>query len=99
MVTLANPFAIDLEIQSIGMSTEGVPFTPNMISTTIPANTSVTLQLSGVPTRAGQLVVRGCKIKVMFCTEQEFCVFLPPKEEEIKKREKEEQDNSRAKAR
>ncbi|CAG8526638.1 6126_t:CDS:10 [Ambispora leptoticha] len=59
MVTLANPFAVDLEIQSISISTNGINFKPNVMSTTIPANTSVTLRLSGIPKEAGELVIRG----------------------------------------
>ncbi|CAG8540594.1 1844_t:CDS:10 [Paraglomus occultum] len=85
IVVLANVYAVDLEIQSISLSTEGVPFAPNVISTTIPANTSVNVKLSGVPTEAGELIIRGCKIKIYGCIEQEFYVYVPPKEEEIKK--------------
>ncbi|CAG8520418.1 10913_t:CDS:10, partial [Ambispora gerdemannii] len=76
MVTLANPFAVDLEIQSISISTNGINFKPNIMSTSIPANTSVTLRLSGTPKEAGELVIRGCKIKVYGCSEQEFCIKL-----------------------
>ncbi len=80
-------------------STSGASFKPNVISTNIPANTSVTLRLSGIPTEAGKLIVRGCKIKVHGCLEQEFCVLLPPKEAEITKREKDEEYSKRIKKR
>ncbi|CAI2177789.1 1503_t:CDS:10 [Funneliformis geosporum] len=72
LVTLANPFAFDMEIQNISVSTDGIAFTPNSISTTILANTSITLRISGIPTEPGELIVRGCKIKVHGCLEQEF---------------------------
>ncbi|RIB16973.1 TRAPP II complex [Gigaspora rosea] len=97
LVTLANPFAFDLDIQNISVSAEGVGFTPNPMSTAIPANTSVTLRVSGTPTEAGDLVVRGCKIKVHGCLEQEFCVYLPPDADEIKKKEREDEYNKRIK--
>nr|CAG8537919.1 7314_t:CDS:10 [Entrophospora candida]CAG8549502.1 2812_t:CDS:10 [Entrophospora candida] len=91
LVTLANPFAFDLEIQSITVSTDGVAFKPNPMSTTVTANTSVTLRVSGTPTEPGDLVVRGCKVKVHGCLEQEFCVYLPRNEEETRKKEREEE--------
>ncbi|CAG8455040.1 13226_t:CDS:10 [Acaulospora morrowiae] len=97
LVTLANPFSFDLDIQSISVSTEGVGFVPNPMVTVITANTSVTLRISGTPTEPGQLIVRGCKIKVHGCLEQEFCVYLPPNEEEIKKKEREEEYSKRIK--
>ncbi|CAG8497600.1 1707_t:CDS:10 [Racocetra persica] len=97
LVTLANPFAFDLDIQNISVSADGVGFTPNPMSTVIPANTSVTLRVSGTPTEAGDLSVRGCKIKVHGCLEQEFCVYLPPDADEIKKKEKEDEYNKRIK--
>ena len=61
------------------------------------ANTSITLRISGTPTEPGELIVRGCKIKVHGCLEQEFCVYLPPSEEEIKKKEKDEEYSKRIK--
>ncbi|CAB4432069.1 unnamed protein product [Rhizophagus irregularis] len=97
LVTLANPFAFDLDIQSISISTDGVAFTPNTMSITILANTSITLRLLGTPTEPGELIVRGCKIKVHGCLEQEFCVYLPPSDEEIKRKEKEEEYSKRIK--
>ncbi|KAG9285352.1 hypothetical protein G9A89_010827 [Geosiphon pyriformis] len=97
MVTLANPFAVDLDIQSISISTSGIAFKPNIVPTSIPANTSIPLRLSGIPKEAGGLIIRGCKIKVYGCLEQEFCVFLPPKEDEIKRKEKDEELSKRIK--
>lgn len=72
---------------------------PDVISTTIPANNSVNVKLSGVPTEDGELIIRGCKIKIYGCIEQEFFVYLPPKEEEIRKREKEDEYAKRVKKR
>ncbi|CAG8555401.1 15541_t:CDS:10 [Funneliformis mosseae] len=73
LVTLANPFAFDMEIQNISV------------------------RISGTPTESGELIVRGCKIKVHGCLEQEFCLFLPPNEEEIKKKERDEEYSKRIK--
>lgn len=67
------------------------------MSITILANTSITLRLLGTPTEPGELIVRGCKIKVHGCLEQEFCVYLPPSDEEIKRKEKEEEYSKRIK--
>lgn len=67
------------------------------MSTTVTANTSVTLRVSGTPTEPGNLVVRGCKVKVHGCLEQEFCVYLPRNEEETRKKEREEEHSKRIK--
>ncbi|KAG2187872.1 hypothetical protein INT44_000622, partial [Umbelopsis vinacea] len=71
-VLLSNPFGFDLELQSISLSTSGASFEPTIASTTIPANASLTIRLTGTPKEAGKLIIKGCHIKIAGFSEQEF---------------------------
>ncbi|KAI9140539.1 transport protein Trs120 or TRAPPC9 TRAPP II complex subunit-domain-containing protein [Paraphysoderma sedebokerense] len=72
-VTFTNPFSFDLEIQSISISTSGVPFEAIPVSTVIPASTSNhVVRVSGIPLDPGTLTIRGCIVKVFGCVEQEY---------------------------
>ncbi|KAI8355172.1 TRAPP II complex [Blakeslea trispora] len=73
-VSLLNPFGFDLELQSIVLSTSGVEFEAVPTGSTIPANTTTQIQLTGTPKEAGVLVIRGCLIRIVGFTEQEFTV-------------------------
>lgn len=73
-VVLTNPFGFDLELQSISLSTSGSTFEPTIASTTIPANASLTIRLTGTPKQSGPLTIRGCHIKIAGFTEQEFLI-------------------------
>ncbi|KAI8576610.1 hypothetical protein K450DRAFT_255841 [Umbelopsis ramanniana AG] len=71
-VLLSNPFGFDLELQSISLSTSGAAFEPTIASTTIPANASLTIRLTGTPKEAGKMIIKGCHIKIAGFSEQEF---------------------------
>ncbi|CAO3668784.1 unnamed protein product [Umbelopsis ramanniana] len=71
-VLLSNPFGFDLELQSISLSTSGAVFESTIASTTIPANASLTIRLTGTPKEAGKLIIKGCNIKIAGFSEQEF---------------------------
>ncbi|KAI9313933.1 TRAPP II complex [Dichotomocladium elegans] len=73
-VTLTNPFGFDLELQSVVLSTSGVPFNAVQATATIPANGTYILRLTGTPEETGMLTVRGCIIKIVGFAEQEFLV-------------------------
>lgn len=77
IVTLTNPHGIDLEIQEIRLSTSGVEFEATPTSTVIPAQTTVSIKVAGVPKGAGELQIRGCLVQIMHCAEQEFFVVDP----------------------
>ncbi|KAI9478517.1 MAG: TRAPP II complex [Benjaminiella poitrasii] len=73
-VTLSNPFAFDLELQQITLSTLGIKFNavPNMV--TIPANATIPIILVGTPLETGILRICGCFIQIIGFAEQEFLV-------------------------
>ncbi|ORX93503.1 Trs120-domain-containing protein [Basidiobolus meristosporus CBS 931.73] len=71
-VNLVNPFAFDLDISSIRLSTEGVPFNSISSAAVVPSGSSISLRLSGVPQASGELVLRGCFIRLFGCAEEEF---------------------------
>lgn len=55
-------------------STSGIAFTAVPTAVTIPANTTIFLQLMGTPEETGTLTVRGCMIQIIGFSEQEFLV-------------------------
>ncbi|KAJ3095829.1 hypothetical protein HDU97_006470 [Phlyctochytrium planicorne] len=64
-VTLANPFAFDLEIHSIQLSTTDTDFEAIPTTTIIPAETrSFQIRLSGIPKSTGTLHVHGCVVRL-----------------------------------
>lgn len=54
------------------ISTSGAAFEATIASTTIPANASLTIRLTGTPKEAGKLIIKGCNIKIAGFSEQEF---------------------------
>ncbi|KAF9576931.1 hypothetical protein EC968_000056 [Mortierella alpina] len=77
IVTLTNRHGIDLEVQEIRLSTSGVEFEAIPTSTVIPAQTTVSIKVGGIPKSAGELVIRGCLVQIAHCVEQEFFVTNP----------------------
>lgn len=77
IVTLTNPHGIDIEIQEIRLSTSGVEFEAIPTSTVIPAQTTVSIKVAGVPKGPGELQIRGCMVQILHCSEQEFFVVNP----------------------
>ncbi|KAF9350704.1 hypothetical protein BGX26_011184 [Mortierella sp. AD094] len=77
IVTLTNPHGIDLEVQEIKLSTAGVEFEAIPTSTVIPAQTTVSIKVAGIPKCPGELVIRGCLAQILHCSEQEFFVTNP----------------------
>ncbi|GAA5969112.1 hypothetical protein JCM3765_002183 [Sporobolomyces pararoseus] len=84
-VTLQNPFLFDLEIQNIELSTSGVPFAADPLSTIVPPGSFHTVRLSGTPRQAGILLVRGCNIRLAGCSSREFVLPVWDEEEEIRR--------------
>ncbi|TPX33913.1 hypothetical protein SmJEL517_g03387 [Synchytrium microbalum] len=64
-VVLANPFAFDLDIESITVTAHGIEFLTVPLSTTIPAYERIhMLRLSGIPKSDGLLHILGCTVKL-----------------------------------
>ncbi|KAG7092479.1 hypothetical protein E1B28_008831 [Marasmius oreades] len=63
VVLLHNPYAFDLELECVSLSTSGVPFLSEPIRVVIPACTDQPVILEGKPQRTGNLVIRGCIVQ------------------------------------
>ncbi|BGO92090.1 hypothetical protein NBRC10512_000821 [Rhodotorula toruloides] len=83
-VTLQNPFLFELEVQNIELSTSGVPFACDPLSTVIPAGSFHTVRLTGTPREPGTLVIRGCNIRLAGCSSREFLLPIFDAAEEAK---------------
>ncbi|GAA6025577.1 hypothetical protein JCM11491_005997 [Sporobolomyces phaffii] len=95
LVTLQNPYLFDLEIQSIELSTSGVPFAADSISTVVPPGSFHTVRLTGTPRGPGALVVRGCHIRLAGCPTREFVLPVWDADEETRRRKAELVDTSK----
>ncbi|KAJ3281136.1 hypothetical protein HK104_000185 [Borealophlyctis nickersoniae] len=93
-VILANPFAFDLDIQSITVNTSGIPFKPTPVSTTIPAESRCHIvRLSGTPSDSGTLHIHGCTVRMFGgCVEE---IIQPIKTGEISDARKKTKDGKR----
>ncbi|GAA5925915.1 hypothetical protein JCM1841_004039 [Sporobolomyces salmonicolor] len=94
-VTLQNPFLFELEIQSIDLSTSGVPFAGDPLSTVVPAGSFHTVRLTGTPREPGTLVIRGCNIRLAGCASREFLLPVWDDEEEARRQKAALLDTSR----
>ncbi|GAA5826496.1 hypothetical protein JCM11251_002398 [Rhodosporidiobolus azoricus] len=95
LVTLQNPFLFELEIQSIELSTTGVPFACDPLSTVIPPGSFHTVRLTGTAREPGTLTVRGCNIRLAGCTVREFVLPMWDAAEEAKQQKAALLDTSR----
>lgn len=55
-------------------STTGVECITKDVSSRVPPSSFHTIRLSCVPQSGGQLVIRGCRVKVAGCTERDFII-------------------------
>ncbi|BGP40785.1 hypothetical protein JCM10449v2_004750 [Rhodotorula kratochvilovae] len=94
-VTLQNPFLFELEIQTIELSTSGVPFACDPLSTVIPPGSFHTVRLTGTPREPGTLVIRGCNIRLAGCVSREFVLPMWDADEEVKQQKAALLDTSR----
>ncbi|CAE6440674.1 unnamed protein product [Rhizoctonia solani] len=100
-VTLQNPFAFDLEVQSLALSTTGASIQTTPVSLLIPANSFHVKHISCTPLEAGTLVVRGCTVQLPNSTPKEFTLPLASEAQEAsfeKRRSKRMDDMVRVKA-
>ncbi|KAG8710483.1 hypothetical protein FRC09_000112, partial [Ceratobasidium sp. 395] len=75
-VTLQNPFAFDLEIQSLSLSTIGAAIQTTPVSLLVPANSFHVKHIACTPLEAGQLSIRGCIVQLPNSTPKEFTLPL-----------------------
>ncbi|GHJ88545.1 hypothetical protein NliqN6_4947 [Naganishia liquefaciens] len=64
VVTLNNPFGIDLEVQNMTLSTQGVKFTSQPIAFVLPPSSTHRICIQGVAHEPGSLVVNGCILRL-----------------------------------
>ncbi|KAH7926321.1 hypothetical protein BV22DRAFT_1087325 [Leucogyrophana mollusca] len=83
VVTLQNPFVFELELQSLSLSTTGVPFECTPISSiVIPPNSLYPVTMVGTAPSPGILVVRGCVVQAPGGAAREFILPLSTDGEE-----------------
>ncbi|KAG5727958.1 Transport protein particle subunit [Termitomyces sp. T112] len=82
VVVLQNPYIFDLELQSLSLSTIGVPFESRPLRVVIPANSFYEVILSGKALETGNLTIRGCRIQAPGGVSREFIMPLLTSEEE-----------------
>ena len=64
MVTVLNPLQVKMDVQSISLIVEGVSYEAYSQSFVIPPQSRRTVMLGLKPLASGQLIVKGCKIKI-----------------------------------
>lgn len=84
-VTLQNPFAFDLEVQSLSLSTTGASIQTAPVSLLIPANSFHVKHIACTPLESGTLVVRGCMVQLPNSTPKEFVLPLASEAQEESK--------------
>ncbi|KAH9856984.1 TRAPP II complex [Lenzites betulinus] len=82
VVTLQNPYVFDLDLQSLQLSTSGVPFISKASPVVVPANSFHPVTISGRALEPGTLVVRGCIVQAPGGVSREFVLPLSTDEEE-----------------
>lgn len=77
-VTVQNLYDFDLEIESIQLESNGVPFESSPIRTIVGPYRTQTMGLKGVPLAAGIAHITGCVAKIKGCRERRFPLFAKP---------------------
>ena len=77
-VTVQNLYDFDLEIESIKLESNGLPFESSPISTIVGPYRTQTMGLKGVPSAAGIAHITGCIAKIKGCRERRFPLFAKP---------------------
>ncbi|KAG8935684.1 hypothetical protein FRC02_006960 [Tulasnella sp. 418] len=82
VLALYNPFAFDLELQSLSLSTSGVAFNSPSTTVTISAESFKIVHLPGTATEPGTLSIRGVKAQLSGGTFREFLLPLSVDDED-----------------
>ncbi|KAL7409219.1 TRAPP II complex [Mrakia frigida] len=89
LITLQNPFAFELEIQDIRLSTTGVPFTSHPCPAILLPNAFQTIRVTGFASSPGTLTVQGCFVRLPDGSEAEFLLPVHDAAEEKRQRKRE----------
>ncbi|KAF9264661.1 hypothetical protein L218DRAFT_861806 [Marasmius fiardii PR-910] len=82
IVLLHNPYAFELELDSVCLSTTGVPFVSEPIRVVVPPCAEQSVILEGKPQQTGNLVIRGCLVQTPGSTAKEISLPLATVDEE-----------------
>lgn len=77
-VTFQNPFDFDIEIESLCLHTEGCDFEPVRQPLLIGPYCLQRIVMTGTPTTAGKLSIKGIIAKIRGCREKSFRIFTSP---------------------
>jgi len=77
-VTLQNLYDFDLEIESIKLESDGIPFEPLPTNALLGPYRTQTMGLKGSAPNAGSLHITGCVVKIKGCRERRFPLFAEP---------------------
>lgn len=78
VVTLRNLYEFDIMIEQLVLLTEGVVVEQHSTTVTLGSFRRQRVSIIGTPLSNGSLIIRGCKIRVKGCREQEFLIFPSP---------------------
>ncbi|KIW97369.1 uncharacterized protein Z519_02761 [Cladophialophora bantiana CBS 173.52] len=74
-VLLQNPLEVEIEIEEIGLLSEGCAFAPSRHSIVLGPFSTQMFTLSGTATGSGDLQIIGCRATIRNCYEQDFLTF------------------------
>ncbi|CAK5277407.1 unnamed protein product [Mycena citricolor] len=80
-LVLRNHYVFDLEIQSLTLSTSGVPFECKPVRVVLPASSYHVVTLSGRASETGSLVIRGCFVQAPGGKPREYTLPVPSGED------------------
>ncbi|PBK78204.1 hypothetical protein ARMSODRAFT_947080 [Armillaria solidipes] len=81
VIELQNPYIFNLELDSLSLSTTGVPFESTPTRVLIPPESDYRVVISGKATQNGTLAIRGCIVQAPAGAPREFVIPLATDEE------------------
>ncbi|KAJ0414532.1 TRAPP II complex [Aspergillus carlsbadensis] len=74
-ITLQNPFEFEVEIERLGLESEGVPLDAAAEWVLLPPLCLKDITVYGIAKEEGSLKITGCSVKVRHCRERSFPIF------------------------
>jgi trafficking protein particle complex subunit 9 len=74
-VLLQNPLEVEIEIEQIGLLSQGCAFEASAHSIVMGPMSTQLFTLNGTPTESGDLEIIGCRATIRNCYEQDFLTF------------------------
>ncbi|KAK0459779.1 TRAPP II complex [Desarmillaria tabescens] len=81
VIELQNPYVFNLELDSLSLSTTGVPFESTPTRVLIPPESNYRVVVSGRATQSGTLTIRGCIVQAPAGAPREFVIPLATDDE------------------